>query len=92
MRFSRLLALTAAANATYSEVENRGAGPHFFAISAHLGARRHSCTPSSGTGYAAPHAAHARAVSKVNRIAPCMPMIFGGDTNSCRTKSHAPFN
>jgi len=89
MRFSHLPALTPAAN---SEVENRGTWPHFLAISAHPGARRHRCTSSSGTAYAAPRAAHARPVNKVNRVAPGMPMIFDGDINSCRTKSHAPFN
>jgi len=75
MRFSRLPALTAAAHAAYSDIENRGTWPHFFAIPAHPAARRHRCTPSSGTAYAARRAAHAREVNKVNRVAPGMPMI-----------------
>jgi len=81
-------------SAAYAEFEDRTTGKNFFVISVHLD-NRHSTTLSKEKKLDTLRAAQAKAVyDEVNSLAGDMPILFGGDINSWRTKagSHAPFN
>jgi len=81
-------------SAAYAEFEDRTTGKNFFVISVHLD-NRHSTTLSKEKKLDTLRAAQAKAVyDEVNSLAGDMPILFGGDINSWKTKagSHAPFN
>jgi len=84
----------APSSAAYAEFEDLATGLNFFVVSAHLDSR-HSGTLSTEKSYDALRGAQAKAIyAEVAPLAGTMPILFGGDINSWRTKagSHAPYN